>query len=252
MPLRLFLLSCLLLGACTTSSPPQETSSTVGRFSEATPGEALPPGWEAWTFSSFKKPTQYKIVRDGNRTVLKASANSSASGLIYKVGVDLSVRPYLTWRWKVPALIESADNTRKSKEDSPVRLVVAFKGDKASLPFEERLFADQFKLFTRRELPYATLMYIWENRLAEGTVLANPHTTRIKMIVAETGPQRVGKWYSETRNVYEDYKRAFGEEPPPVKWVAVMTDTDNTGSEVDAYYGDIAFLSAHTQLTYTE
>lgn len=218
----------------------------VGLFSADLPGDGVPTGWEPWTFSRFKKPTQYRLVHDGGRTVLHAKAQASASGLIYRVHVDLKKHPYLTWRWKVPELIEEADNTKKSKEDSPVRVVVAFAGNRDKLSFDDHIFAQQFKLFTQRELPYATLMYIWENRQPESTVIPNPHTGRIKMVVAETGSQRVGRWYTETRNVYEDYKRAYGEEPAEVQWVAIMTDTDNTGDVVDAYYGDIAFLAEST------
>ncbi|HKO87194.1 MAG TPA: DUF3047 domain-containing protein [Burkholderiales bacterium] len=241
---RLFLLFVLVLAGCAEPQPiTRRTLPLVGLFSDAKLGDSVPSGWEPWILSNFKKPTEYRIVRDGGRTVIKAKANASASGLIYGLSVDLKKHPYLTWRWKVAALIEDADNTRKSKEDSPVRLVVAFGGNMEKLSFDDRLFAQQFKMFTRRELPYATLMYIWENRVPENTVITNAHTGRIKMIVAETGSKRLGQWYTETRNVYEDYKRAFGEEPPPVQWVAIMTDTDNTGGVADAYYGDIAFLT---------
>jgi hypothetical protein len=61
------------------------------------------------------------------------------------------------------------------------------------------------------------------------------------MIVVESGLDRVGQWIEEQRNVYEDYKQAFGEEPPLVNGVAIMTDTDNTGEEATAFYGDIGF-----------
>jgi hypothetical protein len=63
------------------------------------------------------------------------------------------------------------------------------------------------------------------------------------MVVAESGRDRLGRWQHVTRNVYEDYKRAFAEEPGAITAVAIMTDTDNTGENVHAYYGDIAFKS---------
>jgi hypothetical protein len=49
------------------------------------------------------------------------------------------------------------------------------------------------------------------------------------MIVVEGGSTNLNTWITEERNVYEDYKRAFGEEPPMISGVAIMTDTDNTG-----------------------
>jgi hypothetical protein len=72
-------------------------------------------------------------------------------------------------------------------------------------------------------------------------VLPNRHTSRIKMIVAESGREKLGAWQDITRNVYEDYRRAFGEEPGRITAIAVMTDTDNTGENAQAWYGDIVF-----------
>jgi hypothetical protein len=63
------------------------------------------------------------------------------------------------------------------------------------------------------------------------------------MIVVESGPDRVGQWVTEERNVYEDFRRAFGREAPMISGLALMTDTDNTGETATAWYGDISFLS---------
>lgn len=64
------------------------------------------------------------------------------------------------------------------------------------------------------------------------------------MIVVESGADGLNQWISEERNLYEDYKKAFGEEPPMISGVAIMTDTDNTGESAMAYYGDIVFKKA--------
>jgi hypothetical protein len=144
----------------------------------------------------------------------------------------------------VPALIAGADNTRRSTEDSPVRIVIAFDGDRSKLPLDERLFAEQFRMFTKQEFPYALLMYIWENRAPIGSVIENLHTSRIRMIVADSGEANLGVWREETRNVYEDYRRAFGEDPPRIRSIGIMTDSDNTGEDAQAFYGDISFLRA--------
>jgi hypothetical protein len=127
--------------------------------------------------------------------------------------------------------------------------VIAFDGDKSKLPLEERLFADQFRMFTKQEFPYALLMYIWENRAPVGSVIENLHTSRIRMVVADSGDANLGTWREETRNVYEDFKRAFGEAPGPIRSVAIMTDTDNTGEDAEAFYGDIAFLRSNPART---
>jgi hypothetical protein len=72
-----------------------------------------------------------------------------------------------------------------------------------------------------------------------GTAVPNPYTDQVHMIVVESGPAKLNTWITEERNVYEDYKHVFGEEPPMISGVAIMTDTDNTGESAEAYYGDI-------------
>jgi hypothetical protein len=191
----------------------------------------------------FKRSTHYQLVEMAGTTVLRASADASASGLLHAVTVDPRRHRWLRWRWRVDNLIAAADNTQRRREDSPVRLVIMFDGDRSKLPFAEKMTAAELKLATGQELPYATLMYIWENRLPRETVIENPHTSRVRMFVAESGPERVGTWWDETRNVYEDYRKAFGEEPGNITAIAVLTDTDNTESLAEAYYGDIEFVA---------
>ena len=213
----------------------------LASFSDGVPGTELPKGWEPWELSKFKKPTQYQLVSQDGKTVIKASAHASASGLVHRLAVDPRQFPLLEWRWKVSELITAADNTRKNTEDSPVRVVVSFDGDIDKLPLGDRLFFDNMRALSGKQPPYATLMYIWENRAAKDTVIPNLHTSRVKMIVAESGRGKLGEWQEVVRNVYEDYKRAFGEEPGNITSIGIMTDTDNTGANVHAYYGDIVF-----------
>jgi len=231
-----------LTGCASVSEPPAEIALPyVKLFSDNEPGDAMPTGWQPWTLSRFKKSTEYKLVDAEGRTAVKAQADASASGLVHKLDLDPQQYPLLSWQWKVDGLIKTADNTTKHLEDSPVRVVVSFAGDVDSLPLDDRMFFDNVRLLTRQQLPYATLMYIWENRAPRNAVLPNLHTTRIKMIVAESGRDGVGAWQDITRNVYDDYKRAFGEEPGRITAIAVMTDTDNTGENARAWYGDIVF-----------
>ena len=237
---KLAALAAALLGGCALV-PDALVLPYVSSFSGSQPGGELPRGWEPWTLSRLKKPTQYRLVDESGRTVVRASAQASASGLIHRLRLEPKAYPMLTWQWKVASLIPRADNTQKHTEDAPVRVVVTFAGDKDQLPLAERIFSDNIRLVSGQEMPYATLMYIWENRAPLGTVIRNRHTSRVRMIVAESGRDKVGTWQEVTRNVYEDYRRVFGEEPGAITAIGIMTDTDNTGENVHAYYGDIVF-----------
>ncbi len=246
----LTLLALLTLGGCATlaDGPAEIALPYVKIFSKNQPAEdgKLPDGWRRWTLSKFKKPTRYALVEYEGRTVVKAHADASASGLVHKLNIDPREFPVLTWQWKTTALIKTADNRTRHLEDSPVRVVVTFAGNNDDLPLDERMFADNVRLLTGQQMPYATLMYIWENKAPIDAVLPNLHTARIKMIVAESGDAKVGRWQDMLRNVREDFVRAFGEEPGQITSVAVMTDTDNTGENTLAYYGDITFRRTAT------
>ncbi|MDB5729962.1 MAG: hypothetical protein JWR25_690 [Noviherbaspirillum sp.] len=210
-------------------------------FSDNPPGD-LPAGWNPLIIMRTKKLTEYRLVSDRGRTVLHARAVAASSGLINHVSIDPLKQPWLKWQWKIEKLIKSADNTERTKEDSPVRIVLGFDGDKESLSFSDQMMFETAKLVTGHDVPFATLMYIWENKAPVGTVISNSRTGRIKKLVAASGPDGIAQWRDFTRNVVEDYQKAFGEKPGRLIGIGVMTDTDNTGETVEAWYGDIRML----------
>jgi hypothetical protein len=210
-------------------------------FSANSPA-GLPSGWEPLIVLRTKKLTDYQLVSDQGRTVLHAKADSAASGLIHHVSIDSRKYPWLNWQWKVNKLIKTADNTRRATEDSAVRIVLGFDGDKDTLPFGDQIMFETAKILTGRDVPYATLMYIWENKAPVGTVIPNSRTGRIQKLVVASGPAGIGQWRELTRNIVEDYEKAFGEKPGRLIGVGVLTDTDNTGETVEAWYGDIRLL----------
>jgi len=164
--------------------------------------------------------------------------------LARRADFDLRERPLLAWRWKVSRLIAEADNAVASREDSPVRILLAFEGDVASLPVRDRAVINLSRKLSGRALPYATLQYIWSNTAPVGTVIENPHTRRVQMIVASSGAAGVGQWQELERDVVADFKRAFGEEPGRLLAYGVMSDTDNTGASVEAWYEELRARSA--------
>lgn len=237
----------LCIAGCTTPRPgiepvSQKSGTTLPVFSVNRP-EGLPAGWKPLIIFKTKKPTDYRLVEEGGRTVLLARASASSSALMHETNVDPLEQPWLNWQWKINHLLNAADNTQRATEDSPVRIVLGFDGDKDSLPFVDQMLFETARVVTGHDFPYATLMYIWENRLPIGTVIRSTHSSRIKMMVAATGPEGVGEWREFTRNIVEDFEKAYGEKPGRLLGVGVLTDTDNTGETVQAWYGDIRLLS---------
>ena len=237
------ILGITLLSACTSllqPSGPKVGAEGVDINLVDANQDGMPEGWRKLVLNPNKQKTLYTpVYKDGIHAV-RADADSSFSGLQFLVRADPQTTPYLSWRWKVENLIASADNTKRQHEDSPVRIALAFEGDKKRLPFSEQMVLKMGKMLSGHETPYATLIYLWENRQPIGTVIPHGITERIKMIVAETGPQHVGEWQRYTRNYAADFERAFGEKPGRLLSIALITDSDNTESIARAWYGPLS------------
>jgi hypothetical protein len=173
-----------------------------------------------WEVKEFKGRTVYLVAHDDDGShVLKAESRDAASGLIFKMKYSLRDYPILAWRWKVTNILDKGDETKKEGDDYPARVYVVF----------PHWFFPKTK----------SINYIWANKLPKGQHVPNPFTGNAVMVAVQSGRENVGRWISERRNVYEDYRRLFGEEPPMVGAIAIMTDTDNTGGSATAWYDDI-------------
>ncbi len=214
----------------------------VGEFSTASEQDTLPAAWKPLTFKKIKQHTHYALVKEDGVIVLKAESRSSASGLIRNIRIDPKEYPVVRWRWKVMNTLKKGDVTQKSGDDYPARLYITFQYDPAALSFLEKIKYNAAKMFYGDYPPAGAISYIWGSHAPKGTISPNPYTNRVMMIVVESGVSRLNSWVDETRNVVQDYQKAFGKEPPLISGVAVMTDTDDTKESATAYYGDIRFI----------
>jgi hypothetical protein len=213
----------------------------VSRFSEGRAGE-VPPGWTPFVVSPFVTRTEYALAESNPSMVLEARAEGSSSGVYRRIRIDPARHPIVEWRWRVTRPLLGADPRIPAKDDSPARIVICFHGDVKRLDFEERATVRFYKAFTGERLPYAMLMYVWAKDAPLETVAASGYTGKIQMIVVDGGA--VGEWHHFRRNVLEDYRRAFGEDPWDIVAVGVLTDADHLGGEAAAQYGDITFRQA--------
>lgn len=172
-----------------------------------------------WEEKSFSGRTSYTVTtEDGVRCIL-AESRASASALIYKIEYDPQTYPFLHWRWKVEHVLSKGDERTKEGDDYGARVYVVF---------------PSFLFWKTR-----ALNYIWGNKLPKGEGVPNPFTANAVMIAVRSGSGETGKWIEERRNILEDFRRFFGEDPPKAGAVAIMTDTDNTGEAARAWYGPI-------------
>ena len=213
----------------------------VGKFSTAQVGEALPAGWKPLTFPKIPQHTRYSLVKDGDRVAVKATSQASSSGFTREIQIDPKEYPIIQWQWKVSNVLKAGNVAKKEGDDYPARIYVTFQYDGRKVSLFGKAKYEAAKLIYGQYPPLGAINYIWESRAPVGTTVPNPYTDQVQMIVVESGPAKLNTWITEERNVYEDYRRTFGEEPPMISGVAIMTDTDNTGESAEAYYGDIVF-----------
>lgn len=179
-------------------------------------------GWETRAFSGN---TAYDIVRDNGRAVLRARTDGAASAIAREVNVDLARTPWLTWQWKVSGTYGTALPERtRAGDDYPARVYV--------------VFSTGFGFWNTR-----AINYVWSSSQSVGASWSNAFTDKARMVVVASGEGRAGEWVTERRNVRADYERLFGEPAPNPEAVAIMTDGDNAGGSVTAWYADIRFLA---------
>lgn len=176
---------------------------------------------DGWVEKRFAGRTDYRLVDDNGKRVLKAQARAAASGLYKRLPIDLEKTPFLHWSWKVTNVLGPVVETTKAGDDYPARVYVVFSG--------------RFFWQTR------ALNYVWSSNQPEGSMWPNAFTSNARMISVRSGAAHLGQWLTERRDVRADYRRAFGEDVVRADAVAIMTDTDNSGGTASAFYGDIYF-----------
>jgi hypothetical protein len=233
---------CGALVACSVMPQGQQADSSSG----LAPLQQLPLHFSAKDTAHWDKVvlpgklrTAYKLERQPQGYALQALAESSASMLRQRLRIAPEQLGRLTFDWRVERLIPGADMVQRETEDSPVRLILVFEGDRQRFTPKNAMLSELTLSLTGEPMPYATLMYVWCNQCPPESVIVNPRTDRIRKLAVESGPGRVGAWLSYTRDIRADFEKAFGEAPGTLLGVGLMTDTDNTRSTTRAWYGKV-------------
>jgi hypothetical protein len=123
----------------------------------------------------------------------------------------------------------------KSGDDYPIRIYVMFQYDPEQARLSERLMYGAAKTLYGKYPPHSTLNYVWASGTNADDMIVSPFTDKARMIALEKGPARVGQWVDETAGIIDDYRKAFGKDPPKTASIAIMNDSDNTGEAAVSY-----------------
>ncbi|MEI7969973.1 MAG: DUF3047 domain-containing protein [Betaproteobacteria bacterium] len=216
----------------------------IARFSGASPGEALPAGWRDAFLSRTARRTRYRIVDDAGISLLQADSDGTMSGVSHTVRAVPLPGLRLSWRWRISGAPRGARFGERDRDDFAARVYVLFDYDLSRLPWLERAKVRVARSLYGEAVPAAALCYVWDPDSAREAAAWSPFTDRVRVIVATSGAPTSDGWVAVSRDIVRDYLAAFGEPVPPVTGVVLATDTDNTGSRVTAWYGDLVFSPA--------
>jgi len=190
-----------------------EDSMVIADFSSVAHG--TPAGWELKEKSG---KADFAVVKDGDVTAARFRSANTSFSLQKEVKVDLKQFPILTWKWKVSKLPAHGDFRNSKTDDQAAQLFLAFSKTKA-------------------------IVYIWDTTAPPGLMKSTSPVPfmKVEVVVLRSGPADMGKWITESRNVYEDYKKFYGSEPPVVSGVRLQINSQHTGTSAESYFAQVVF-----------
>lgn len=228
---RLALLAALLLALVTTPSALDARTPDQGIREDFNTLD----NWKPLNFPKIPRHSTYTIAKEGPNSMLVATADSSASGIIHQSSFNIYKTPIISWQWKVSNIYKKGDEKKKSGDDYPLRVYIVFKYDPQHASVLEKAQYNTARLIYGEYPPHSSLNYIWANKYYPERILPNPYTGRTQMILLQKGSLRTGQWVEERVNALVDYREAFGKDPPVQAALAIMSDADNTGERAIGY-----------------
>ncbi|MCL4744705.1 MAG: DUF3047 domain-containing protein [Burkholderiaceae bacterium] len=218
----------------------------LAAFSSALPGAPVPGGWSERELGGIAR-NRFSLVSDGGVTVLRIDSQSSASSLIHPVSGVAARARRVRWSWWVDAYPARDALGEKRGDDFAARVYLLFDYPLERVPTAQRWLLRLANVLHGDEVPAASICYVLDPRAPTGTMFASPYTERVRMIVVRS-TRELGRWWSEERDVAQDFARAFGAEHgpgvAPIRAIVVASDTDQSGARVQARFGDVAVAGA--------
>ncbi|SFU65464.1 Protein of unknown function [Polaromonas sp. YR568] len=199
--------------------------------------------WEIFRVPG-KQPANYSYVRHEGRDAVLAKAEASGSILRHRHRIEPDQLGLVRFSWNVPNPSVGANLALPQLDDVPVRVVLAFEGDRSRLSMKNAMLSELSRLLTGEEMPFATLVYSWSRVNQPGEVVVNDRTDRIRKIVVDSGDHGYNEWRSYERDIRADYRQAFGEDPGALLSFAVFTEGEKNEGQLQAFYGPLKLVPA--------
>jgi hypothetical protein len=209
------------LGICTyAASAEKQERFEVDRFSGGVDEKGIPKGWAQE--KGLGPQSKIAVGQEKDLSFVHLLSVNDAFGIKKEFSFDIRKYPYLTWKWKATRLPKGGDIRKRETDDQAGQIYVLFPRFPAIIN-------------TR------SMGYVWDAATPAGTSGTSTAYSKMKYVVLQSGPDKLGQWIGESRNVYEDYKKSFQEDPPQVGGLLLYINTQYTQSSAEIFYGDIFF-----------
>ncbi len=154
--------------------------------------------------------------------VLVSAGDRVTISVDLKGRVDLRDTPILEWAWKVTVLPRGGDSRVRATADQAAQIYVVWPRVPA--------------LLRSRIIGYA-----WDTQAPAGSVFRSRKTGTVTYVIVRSGAADLGHWITERRDVAEDYRRIYGEEPKEPGALSLSIDSNDTRSSAESFIGSLVF-----------
>lgn len=187
---------------------------------ETQSNQKFPKGWS----SRGGAPEEvYKVhVEDFGNHFLRA-IDLGQSVQLFKKKLKWKIREYpnLSWRWRVHAFPQGANEMKGETNDSAAGVYVVFR---------------------RGLFDFRSIKYIWSQQVTKETIIRRRYKYPMIVIRSQLDCKQKNEckeeWFWETRNVALDYEKLFKKKPPKKPYaIGVLTDANASFSpKPEPYY----------------
>jgi hypothetical protein len=228
-----FVLLLLFCGPFPAASAAGSETIPASYFASPELVRGIPPGW---VLDRKAGTVNLRLEKAGENLVVRlVSDRNSSFGIKRELHVDLKEYPYLNWQWKAVRLPRGGDVRKAATDDQAVQLYVAF----PAIGFPAVLNTP-------------IIGYVWDNEAPRGWTGRSEQIGggKLRYLVVRNKADRIGEWYTERRNLYEDFRKLFRD----LKGVDTVThgiqfhiNSQYTKSEAEGCIGDVFFSRQDTR-----
>lgn len=197
----------------------------AGELDRLSAGRQPPDGWKHLWFLGDSE-TFFRCEVPGRERAVACHTSRDVAILQYDVDLPLLPGTRLEWSWRVDKL---PMDMREDSVPSHDYMSIAVEYDNGQ-----------------------DLTYYWSAALPVGTVYRCPlptWKTRETHVVLRSGPQGLGQWFREARDIHADYAAAIGgAQPARVKRVWLIANSLFARGEGISVFADMAVVSGETRL----